>query len=120
MRQWPTKIKHTYSYTAKLSVVLVVLTISIIVNAIASNFSCVDPDVGFQIRVVCLYPRVNDANSNVVAACSLCGPVTWGLHQIQVVQGVTIGGVSILHIDLVVQRSICHICMQTNRQCVGT
>lgn len=44
------------------------LTIAIIVNAIARNFSRVDPHIGFQVWVVSLDAGVDDADRNVVAA----------------------------------------------------
>ena len=85
-------------------------TVAIIINAIASNLSCVDPHVALQIWVVGLDAGVDDAHSSVAAAYGLSFPVTWGLHQVQVVQTVAVGCVGILHVHLVVQRSICHVC----------
>lgn len=77
-------------------------TVAVIIDAVVGNLSSVDPHVASEVGVIGLDPGVDDAHSNVVAARGLGGPVTWGLHQIQVVQVVTIGRVGILHLDLVV------------------
>ena len=86
------------------------LTIAIIINAVVGDLSSVHPHIGCQVWVVSLNARVNDADRHTGAAQGLLVPVTRRLHQIQVIQAVPIGCVSILDADLVVQRCICNIC----------
>ena len=85
-------------------------TVAIIINAIVRDLSIVHPDVSCQVWMVGLNPRVNDADRCVAAANGLLVPVTWGLNQVEIVQGVAIGRVGILHRHLVVQGRIRNIC----------
>jgi len=85
-------------------------TVAIIINAIVGNLSSVDPNIGCQVWVVDLDPRVNDAHRYIAGSNRLLVPVTRGLHQVQVVQAVPVWGVSIMRLHLVVQRGIGNIC----------
>ena len=115
-KRFPTQCGSSYTHVHSHVIIQAIseyLTIAIIINAVVGDLSSVHPHIGCQVWVVSLNARVDDTDRHTGAAQGLLVPVTRRLHQIQVIQAVPIGCVSILDADLVVQRCIGNICITT-------